>query len=623
MVRRLLLSLVIGGVGIAVAAGGSSSRSAPAAFEKSKKSKTPTLTLSSSASSVIAGDPVTLTWSSTNVTTCVASGGWTGPRSVSGTTLVDEVRTAQTFVLSCTGKKGAVSREVVVEARDPPVPEVRITQNSEQVIRGQNVQLNWSSSNATACTASGDWSGSRSPNGQELVGPLDRNSIFLLTCTGRGGSATSRADVSVVPPPPFVLGTQASRVAEGAPTPTDRWGLNLVADLDGDARDDLVITGAFYPGEEGQWVPRPGYVAFNRATGFRAATSDEFPTASLQSVHAREFAVVDLNGDGVKDLFVADHGYDAGTFPGFRNQLFLSQGGQSRWIDATSRLPVVSDYTHSVTTGDVNGDGHRDIYVGNGGLRDAYILFGDGNGSFRADASVLPRLDIGYTASHLTDLDGDGRPELALGTGYSSRTTQVLWNQGGSFANSAPTKLPEPVDFGTEWSVMDLQSMDLDEDGRQDLVLAYQAHVWNGGWQLQFLVNDGNGGFVDRTSRYLAEPSVVSSGVPMAASPQTWIEFITPRDLNDDGRIDFWVTCKAWGGKIAADNCPVALIRQGDGSFKPITVGMLRSAGVPDYFFWSVAYAGTGVGTGGELVNVFRANDGRPGVNVMPITFTK
>lgn len=67
-----------------------------------------TATLTASASSAKVGDPVTLTWSSSNATTCSASGDWTGAKTPSGSeTVTVSKRGVNTFSLSCTAGSNA------------------------------------------------------------------------------------------------------------------------------------------------------------------------------------------------------------------------------------------------------------------------------------------------------------------------------------------------------------------------------------------------------------------------------------------------------------------------------------------------------------------------------------
>jgi len=57
--------------------------------------------------------------------------------------------------------------------------------------------LTWSSSNATACTSSGGWSGARAVSGSFAPPAITADATYTLTCTGPGGSATVSASVKV------------------------------------------------------------------------------------------------------------------------------------------------------------------------------------------------------------------------------------------------------------------------------------------------------------------------------------------------------------------------------------------------------------------------------------------
>src|SRR4030066_570749 len=77
-----------------------------------------------------------------------------------------------------------------------PVPPVTISAHPTTIISGNSSTLSWSSTNATTCTASGSWTGSKSTSGSQTVSPT-RNSTYTLTCTGPGGSANRSATVTV------------------------------------------------------------------------------------------------------------------------------------------------------------------------------------------------------------------------------------------------------------------------------------------------------------------------------------------------------------------------------------------------------------------------------------------
>ncbi len=82
-------------------------------------------------------------------------------------------------------------------------PTATLSSNLPTIPSGQSVTLTWSSTSATACTASGGWSGSEAPaGGTQSVGPLSTTTTFTLTCTGPGGtSAPASVTVTVTAAP--------------------------------------------------------------------------------------------------------------------------------------------------------------------------------------------------------------------------------------------------------------------------------------------------------------------------------------------------------------------------------------------------------------------------------------
>jgi hypothetical protein len=78
--------------------------------------------------------------------------------------------------------------------------------------------LSWTSTNATACTASNGWTGSRPASGTETSAALTDTTNFGLVCSGPGGTASASVDVTVVYPEPTVtLNATPGTVTTGTP----------------------------------------------------------------------------------------------------------------------------------------------------------------------------------------------------------------------------------------------------------------------------------------------------------------------------------------------------------------------------------------------------------------------
>jgi hypothetical protein len=78
-----------------------------------------------------------------------------------------------------------------------PAPTVSLSASPVSLTAGQASTLTWASTNTTACTASGAWSGSQPISGSVSTGAINQNSTYILSCTGDGGSTSASATVTV------------------------------------------------------------------------------------------------------------------------------------------------------------------------------------------------------------------------------------------------------------------------------------------------------------------------------------------------------------------------------------------------------------------------------------------
>lgn len=223
----------------------------------------------------------------------------------------------------------------------------------------------------------------------------------------------------------------------------------IVTDVDGDGRDDLIFSGPFY--EDG-WVDEkvPVLVMLNKDDGWeQAKNADIFTGGEPSFTHFRIARVADFNGDGLDDIVIANHGYDADpNYTGEHNGLLLSNNsgftvnlqGQSGVVAQqhverngqfiTEDVTDIFNYrgfTHALTVGDLNKDGHQDIVFADitgedvGYWSSVRILYGKGDGTFdlrfvRMAHDFMEQGAGGWTSAAMADLNNDGYLDLVLGT---------------------------------------------------------------------------------------------------------------------------------------------------------------------------------------------------------------
>ena len=115
------------------------------AYRNSAPPTTPTVSLSASPTSVTSGSASTLTWSSTNATSCNASGAWSGTKATSGTQSTGSLTTTSTFTLTCTGTGGSASASAAVTVGSAPTaPTLGILDNFNRANQGPPPSSSWS-----------------------------------------------------------------------------------------------------------------------------------------------------------------------------------------------------------------------------------------------------------------------------------------------------------------------------------------------------------------------------------------------------------------------------------------------------------------------------------------------
>lgn len=158
----------------------------------------PTVVIGASPTSVAYSGSTLLSWSSTDANECAASGDWTGDKATSGSESVSGLIATSNFVITCSGAGGGASQSITVDvAAAPADPAVSLTASMASVDAGTDVTLTWTGTDVDSCDASGGWSGARQVSGSEVVGPIDQDTTFSLTCTGPGGSAIAMTTVQI------------------------------------------------------------------------------------------------------------------------------------------------------------------------------------------------------------------------------------------------------------------------------------------------------------------------------------------------------------------------------------------------------------------------------------------
>ncbi len=143
-------------------------------------------------------------------------------------------KTITLTVTDFANRTATANRTITITAITPhPTPTVDLKVNNSDgpitIETNDAATLTWSTTNATACTASGAWSGSRGTGDSASTGILTiaGTYTYTLTCAGASGSANDSVtvNVSTTPPPPTAtVSLKANNTSGSLTLPT---GTNL------------------------------------------------------------------------------------------------------------------------------------------------------------------------------------------------------------------------------------------------------------------------------------------------------------------------------------------------------------------------------------------------------------
>jgi RHS repeat-associated protein len=179
--------------------------------------------------------------------------------------------------------------------------------------------------------------------------------------------------------------------------------------------------------------------------------------------------VIDLDGDDAPDVvFVSAYLGAVAYATQSRLRAVSGRDGRELWSVTDPALGLNGNIAPAAA--DIDGDGRPEILVGSDGTPTLLAFEHDGTLKWRSDPIPFA---IGWAAPSIADLDADGVPEIVVGRTVLTNQGRIRWTGSGTNRGG---------DQGAHSIVVDL-----DRDGRPEVVAGNTAYVGQGATQGQVL----------------------------------------------------------------------------------------------------------------------------------------
>lgn len=275
-------------------------------------------------------------------------------------------------------------------------------------------------------------------NSPTTVGDPDRISLFLNT--------TSGSVVSFAPAQSIAAGLNGTRLT--------------IADFDGDKRPDIAFANTF----------TSNLILLRNISSGSTASFETVTGPALPGKRPLDIIAADLDNDGKAELVISDY-YD------LQAAVFKNTSTTPGTITfGTATLLPLEGYSLALAVGDLDGDNLPDLVVSKlkQNARFAFNVWrntgSQGNFAFTNISEHL--LDYEAYSMAITDMNGDGKPDVLVANGTYNSRVSVFQNLSSGGITLAAAK-----HYSTGNEPTRILACDLNGDAKQDLITGHRLSM--------------------------------------------------------------------------------------------------------------------------------------------------